>query len=736
MGWWFLCLVILLPSACRREESSARVDRGAEVEVATLSSRAPSTALQQTSESCRECHAEIFDAWSGTDHARANQPIEEAEIAAAFSPSREVTGAGSSFRAGVREDGPYLTALDESGADHRVVAVLGYRPTQQMLVETAGGRLQPVDMAWHPASGEWFNVFGEESRHPGEWGHWTGRGMNWNSMCAHCHMTGYQKNYDEPTDTFRSAWVEHGVGCIQCHGALPPDHGESDRGGGGEWVRDRVLAQETCAYCHARNESLTKEFIPGESYDDHFRLTLPSTPGAFWPDGQQRDEVFNWASVRLSRMGHAGVTCMDCHDPHTAKTVLPMENNALCMQCHSAPGRSMAATGLAAPVIDPAAHSRHPAGSTGNQCTACHMPETNYLQRSPRHDHGWLKPDPLLTRELGIPNACNRCHEEETVDWAIDHAATWYGDRLNSRQRQRARAVASAQDGDPNATSALLGLLADEDIPAWRATYLQLLSGYSHVPEVVTVARAELEHPNAMVRAAALQVVGETEARSVTLLNDVSRLVRLEAARWWHGDGGSQSNFAREFENYLSLTLDQPAGRLRLAQYQARRGDLAGAEQQVRQAAAWDRLSPAIHEFHAEILRAAGRSADAANAYYLAARLSRDDGEAMFRAGLAYAEAGLRAESQTALTAAVRRDPSLHRAWYNLGLLQSQQGQPDAALESLANAEVAGPEEADYPYAVATIHWQRGDREAAYAAAQRCLAIDPGHELARRLLQR
>ena len=59
------------------------------------------------------------------------------------------------------------------------------------------------------------------------------------------------------------------------------------------------------------------------------------------------------------------------------------------------------------------------------------------MQRDPRHDHGFLKPDPLLTKELGIPNACNRCHTDRTVDWAITHADAWYGTKMQSRQRER-----------------------------------------------------------------------------------------------------------------------------------------------------------------------------------------------------------------------------------------------------------------------------------------------------------
>ena len=54
------------------------------------------------------------------------------------------------------------------------------------------------------------------------------------------------------------------------------------------------------------------------------------------------------------------------------------------------------------------------------------MPQTTYMQRHPRRDHGFTIPDPLLTQELGVPNACNRCHEDQTTDWAIEATERWY----------------------------------------------------------------------------------------------------------------------------------------------------------------------------------------------------------------------------------------------------------------------------------------------------------------------
>ncbi|WP_221029047.1 multiheme c-type cytochrome [Actomonas aquatica] len=753
VGWWTIGGVVLLVGACRRAPDAEREREaaGSAVAVAGLAAgkvgqAVPSAAPEQTAAYCGACHAEQLSAWHGTDHARANQLLADAELGDALAEGRRLADGGSAMVVGRDEAGGVVLVEDggpADGARYPVKAVLGYHPLRQMLVETSDGdgRLQPTDLAWDVEREEWFNVFGQEGRRHGEWGHWTGRGMNWNSMCAQCHMTGYQKQYDAATDTYASTWVEQGISCTQCHGPVAPGHGTEGATaatGLASWIKERDRAEQSCAYCHARNEALTAEFPPGARYEDHFRLTLPVQAGVFWPDGQQRDEDFNWTSVKLSRMHHAGVSCMDCHDPHTTKTVLPVENNALCMQCHSAPGRVMPLTQVATPVIDPTAHSRHGLGSTGNQCVSCHMPTTPYMERAPRHDHGWLKPDPLLTKELGIPNACNGCHSEESVDWAIAHTQDWYGDKMDSRQRARARAVHAAQTGDTGATEALLGLLAGEDIPAWRATYLQLLAPVAaEHAEVRGAAVAATEHADPMVRSAAAQVLaGTAEAAQVLtpLLDDPVRLVRLDAAWALPEAVARRPDLAAEQQAYLALTLDQPGGRLRQGQHLANQGQMLEAEAEIRLAANWDRYSPGIHEAHAQVLQALARMPQAAAAFYRAAQLRPKDGNAMFTAGLAYAEAGLMEQSQRALRAAVERQPELDRAWYNLGLLLVQTGAREDGLAALREAEARAPSVPDYAYAIATVLWQTGDREGARAAAQRALAADPGFTPARRLL--
>jgi tetratricopeptide (TPR) repeat protein len=678
-----------------------------------------SAAVTQTSQSCRECHQPQFDSWAGTDHALANRPVDPVGDASAL----------ASF-----------AKLDPAAAKPEFI--LGQKPLWQPLIPGEGGRWQPHELAFDPHKKEWFNAFGKEDRHAGEWGHWTGRGMNWNSMCAHCHMTGYERRYDATTDTFHSTWVEHGVGCIQCHGTTPAGHGDKKNPALTDkqppFFGDRGKMMQTCAPCHARNELLTDKFQPGDNYHDHYRVTLPVDATTFYPDGQQRDEDFSWTSVLLSRMGHAGVTCMDCHNPHTLKTILPVNDNQLCQQCHSAPGRVMPGGARAVP-IDPLKHSFHAPGSAGNSCVACHMPTTTYMQRAPRHDHGWLKPDPLMTKELGIPNACTSCHQDQSVDWAIEKTNEWYGPKMNSRQRDRARVIASAQAGSPGAADALLALLEGEDIPAWRATYLSLLPGLADFAKGRAASLAALNAANPLERAAGVRFFTGTPEASATLtplLKDPVRLVRLDAAWALSPELPVDSAARRELDDYLKLTLDQPGGRLRLGQDLANRGNLAAALPEMTQAAKWDPFSPGILDAQGVVLAGLGRSAEAGNAFYRAAQLAGAPGAPLaMRAGLAFAEAGRLVEAENSFRLAIQLDANFHRARYNLALLLAQAERLPEAAELLRAAEKTAPEAADYPYALATILLRAGDHAGAREAAARTLRLDPSHRGASQVLR-
>ena len=110
-----------------------------------------------------------------------------------------------------------------------------------------------------------------------------------------------------------------------------------------------------------------------------------------------------------------GVRCADCHNPHTAR--LHKEGNDLCNGCHGlTPSKQF--TTVTPKDYDSPEHHFHKSDSPGAFCVECHMPETSYMVVDPRRDHSFRIPRPDLTIKLSVPNACNRCHEDKTAQWA------------------------------------------------------------------------------------------------------------------------------------------------------------------------------------------------------------------------------------------------------------------------------------------------------------------------------
>jgi predicted CXXCH cytochrome family protein len=687
------------------------------------------------SEYCISCHEEQGKAWRESNHHLANRTFDPAQPGAEFA-GQTVETHSTRYRLTTRDGAPVIEATDRNGATVPLspAMVIAHEPLRQFVIETAPGKFQAMEVAWDPAKREWFDVFGGDVRNPGEWGHWTGQGMNWNSMCAHCHMTDYEKRYDEGQDLFRSTWTEQGIGCVQCHGPMT-GHEKNESLQTAALSRDPQRMMQTCAACHARAEQLTANFHPGGSFDDHYRLQMMTDGRVYHPDGQILDEDFEWGSFVHSRMFTAGVTCMDCHDSHSGRTRLPATDNNLCMQCHL-PGNTRDA-----PVIDVAAHTFHKPESTGSLCVSCHMSTTTYMQRDPRHDHGFIIPDPSLSLELGTPDACTKCHSDRSQEWSAEAWAKWYGPSPRTDElRTRARAVARAHRSDISVVPDLLDLIPGEKVSAWRASLPTLAARLA--PEdarVLAEARSLSTDADPLVRSAAVRALAVSSGdvpRVREALADPVRLVRLDAALALSTELDPASTARAELEAYLAATIEGPVARLRRGQERFQRGERDAGIADVRKAIELDPLSPAMPETLGMMLNAAGDSQSAAQQFERVANLAPSDAGAPYFAALAWAEAGDLKRAEAMFGETVRRDPRQSRAWYNLGLLLSQTGRIDDALRALRQAENAGPSDPDPPYAAATIHAREGRRSEAVDACRRALTIDPAHGPAAALLRR
>lgn len=694
------------------------------------------------SPSCKSCHEEAYANWESSHHALAERESNPALDKEAFVPSWRFPHGTQVSQANATNGQFQIVTLGPKNVvePFPVARVLGVSPLYQFLVPFPGGRFQMTELAFDPRHPDWFDVYGEENRKPGEWGHWTGRGMNWNQMCAGCHNTAVRKNYDARTDSYATAMVEHGVGCEACHGAMA-DHNAwqalHPNKTGDPTVR-KVSPEamfSVCGSCHARRGDLTGRFAPHDSFEDHFWLTTVDETDLFYPDGQIRDEDFEFTAFLGSRMHAAGVRCGNCHEPHTAKPRIG--GNYLCILCH------VSGVSNNVPQIDLVTHSHHKANDRGDLCTSCHMPQTVYMQRHARHDHGFTIPDPLLTKEFGIPNACNRCHTERTTDWSLEYVEKWYGQRMERPYRWRAQTVARAKAGDHGAVEGLLKMSGGDTNFYWRAVAANMLRPWIGEAKVQSALISAAGDTNSLVRVAAVRALeplkhGDDASVQNALrkgLSDPVRGVRLAAAWTLNETVATNSTAGRELLAYLNYNSDQPAGELQRGIFHMNRGDLPTAMACFRRAVSWDGNSAPLRHALAVGLSMEGKAQEAVRELEEACRLAPRDAELRYKLGLALNEVGKLNDALASLKQATELDPQHSQAWYNLGLAHAATGNDPGALESLTRAESLDSRSPQIPYARATVLIRLDRRAEARAAAARALELRPSYTEAIQLLQ-
>ena len=707
------------------------------------------------SKSCRDCHTNAYALWENSHHRLAERHVNPEIDRRFFEPAQVIRHNSQTSEVRIVEGHFEVLAPDLDGQTKpfKVERVIGENPLRQYMTHTDRGRWQVTEIASDPVRGDWFNVFGDEDRKPGEWGHWTGRGMNWNSMCAACHNTRLRKNYRQSTDGYETRMAEMGVGCEACHGPMADHVAWQKKHGQSQLAKHQTPYQrrqtldptldkltkpqwiDTCGMCHSRRGELTGDFSPGDNFADHHSLVIVDETDIYYPDGQVREEDYEYGSFVGSRMYAAGVQCSDCHEPHSAKTRLT--GNQLCMRCHGAPIPP-------APKIDASTHSFHKPNTPGDLCVDCHMPVTTYMQRHPRRDHGFTIPDPLLTKQFGIPNACNRCHNAptNTVGWALQWVEKWYGTKMERPYRHRAQVIARARQGDNAALPGLLKIAREEKIGYWRAVATGLLRRWAHEPQVAEVLLKQARDTDALVRSMAvrgLDLLQEASGNAVkqtlsALLSDTTRLVRVEAAWALRANLDTNTLAGRDLLRFMQHNSDQPAGLLQIGIFLNDRGKSSEALACFQKAVEWDGGSAPLRHALAVSLSQNGRSQEAVQQLEMACKIAPRDAEYRFKLGLAYNETGRLPEATASLEEAVKLDPQYAQAWYNLGLAYAAAGKLEAALNALGRAETLSPQSAHIPYATATILARLGRISEARTAAQRALSINPGFAEAMQLL--
>lgn len=660
-----------------------------------------------SSDYCIKCHKHIYDvskaSEKGSHHFYANRNIDLEKDGAVF--DGRIKKIGNVAYTFFKDGNALKIKMSEAGVEKvfEPKMVIGKTPLKQFIIEVEAGKFQTLSLAVDTNNNELFDVFNYEERLQGEWGHWLGRGMNWNSNCAYCHTTNYKKNYDFKSDSYKSAFIEQGIRCIECHDAIPKECME-----GKDFlpvIKKRPTNLErtySCAVCHSRREELTNnKFKVGDSYFDHFRPILPDTPNIYRADGQVMEENFMFGSFMMCRQFKAGVSCTDCHDAHSMRLVANPQDNKLCLNCHAPNAKGF----KGAPTIDVKLHTFHDERG-GTKCIDCHMPQTVYMGKDARYDHGFTSPDPYLTKTINIPNTCTRCHEaldkekpERNLDWMIKEF-----DKRHLTERlkhKRSRAIA-LDDFHKNKLSyehmfEVLRLLDAEELDAWRAILATTLTPYIQANEAYEKLKALLKDKSELVRSRALRALSSREdAQELAkpLLQDPSRLVRIDASCLFT-KSAPEENIAELLE-YLDFNTDSALGALKRADYAVNIGDTESVSKYTSHAQSLDKLNPDLKVEAALMEYRAGHIAEAEKIFEEAMKFSKNNPNTFYNAALFYAENKNVKKSAELFESCVRIDPNFSRAWYNLSIARLQLGEKEKAMQAINTALLLEPSNPEF----------------------------------------
>ena len=688
---------------------------------------------------CISCHQREYELWKGSDHDRAMMIANDSTVLGDFN-NVEVEFRGKKHKF-YKRDGKFFVFTEGIGgkmSEFKITHTFGVRPLQQYLIPFENGRYQCLPIAWDSEKNRWFDmagmVYSDEELKSDSWFHWTNQSQNWNGMCAECHSTNLQKNYNIEKDSFNTTWSDINVNCEACHGpgsdhldwAKLPEGSRDYDGNMGLVLKTSGTTSkqyiEACVPCHSRRTS----FGPNEHIDsEYYNLHRPPniSPPLYYADGQILDEVYVFASFTQSKMYMHDVRCNDCHDSHSIK--FKFEDNALCTQCHRPEEYDSYqhhfhkyANEKGEPVKNKFGEMI-PVGE-GALCKTCHMSGNYYMGIDFRRDHSFRIPRPDLSIKYNVPNACNDCHADKSYQWSEDWIKKYYGER---KKFTYASVLADVYLQNKNADTSLIRLIKNDLYPEMvRATAISYLSAYNN-PLADSVIIEMLYNIEPLVRERAIDAFNTNDAQILVktifpLLNDPIKMIRIAAAsklsvigREFFTDEQYKklNEILEEYLQTLNYTADFPTGKYNLGNFYSNKGNYIKAEKFYTDAIQMDKLFYPAKSNLAMLYYNQRKLNEAENLFLDLIENHPEYTQGEYFLGLLYAEQKRYKEAAEVLERATLKADVNPRIHYNLGLIYQYLNNQVKAEASLLKANSISPNQFDIIYALADFYVKSGD---------------------------
>ncbi len=662
-------------------------------------------------EACAGCHTAQYRDWSESTHGKAGGSPGPDVVIAPFTGS-PIRFEDATVTPRIR-GGSYEFVVQQAGhpeATYRVDGVIGGGHmigggTQGFLTRLPDGTERFLPWDWSRGAAAWFCNTGSRTnegwvpitsgmllRDCGDWPPIRPIGTVARfANCQECHGSQIATEFEAGVG-YATSYTTLQVNCESCHG---PGREHVALAQGGTFPADGDIGMPSLAYldkdeslavcfqCHALKDVLKEGYLPGDPLESYYALKFPVLGDQpYFADGRIRSFAYQANHMASACYLEGPMDCVSCHEPHAQgywdinrKPLSSPFDDGQCTSCH------------ASKAVDVEAHTFHDAGTEASTCVTCHMP---YLQHPEvgsdvpfaRSDHTIAMPRPVFDTDLGLVDACSRCHADRSP--------------LQLQSEVRARW------GDPKphrpGVEGLVGELRAKNVTEAAAL---LLHPEEHDPLVQFQGLSRLVSGYLRPDDANLPVQVRTQLSAMAANEDLD--IRALALAALHFTSGNEPSVRRELVAALEQTQEDEAlrGRWILAL-----------------------------GFLADRARDAGETPVAKLGYKKALELRPGDPAILRAIGQMHSRDGTYEEAVVAFRLSLAAEPEQPLTWVNLGIALAGLGDPGGARQAYEESLKLNPHEALAFFNLGNLHRQ-ADRlpEAADAYAQ-AVAADPGLGLA------
>ena len=706
-------------------------------------------------ETCGECHAAIFDGWKQSTHGRAGGPPTRARVIAPFN-GRPIRFRDAQVTPSVTDSGAFIFTVAQASRPlraFRIDAVVGGGfmaggGTQGFFSRFPDGTFRFLPFDYSRAQQLWFcNTLGRGNRGSvpitpaialadcADWPPYRILGSSESvQSCQQCHGSQIHVAFDTSTRRYETGFATLAINCESCHGPgrRHVDLARSGRIGATLDIGMRPLATltkdqslEVCFQCHTVKTAVERQHLPGKGLQEHFALKLPLLVDTlYFPDGRTRAFAYQEGHLSSDCYLNGSMTCTDCHDPHTQRyrdlNGAPLQgrfDNGQCLDCHASKAEPLAR------------HTHHRAASLGSRCVSCHMP---YLQepsvghqiRYARSDHTIPIPRPLYDTRLGVENACQQCHGDQTAQRLEAQVTTWYGEL-----KPHAAPVAAllAADSVSDAATAARMILSATDAPphpmaefAGLAAVMRRYAG----PDMSALDRETIDRLKRLAKSADPDVQALALA-TLHLARGADPKIRRFLARQLRALGPRDNAIRNRWVSILEVR-----GGAYLAS-----DDYRSALAAYRKAQELKPGDPAVSRSLGVAYTRLGDYTRAIEQFRRSLELSANQPQVLVELGFALMQHGDLDGAMAAYRQAIAVNPWEPAGYANLGLAYLRRGAVQPAIDALEHAVALDPGLADAHFALASAYAQLSQFKRAATALGRGLEFDPQNTTARRMLE-